>query len=276
MNIAVLSGKGGTGKTFVSCNLAAAAENAAYIDCDVEEPNGHLFFKPTDISEKTVCVNIPRIIADRCDLCRKCADFCHFNALAFIKDKPMLFRSICHSCGGCGIVCPNNAIAAAEYPVGVIRTGRHGSLVVRSGIMNMGEESGIPIIRELTSELPCENNIIDCPPGSACSVTESVKNADYCVIVAEPTVFGVHNFKMVCELVQLLGKPFGVVINKSADGGDPMEKLCGELGLRVLEKIPFDRNIAAGNALGNVAYETSAAEREIFDRLYDEISEAVK
>lgn len=276
MNIAVLSGKGGTGKTFVSCNLAVAIGKSAYIDCDVEEPNGHLFFRPAEVIEKPVYVKIPQIIADKCDHCRKCVDFCHFNALAFINDKPMLFRGVCHSCGGCKIVCPNHAVVEKDYPVGSIRTGKHNLVAVKSGIMNTGEESGVPIIKELLKELPCKTNVIDCPPGSACTVMESIKNADFCIIVAEPTIFGVHNFKMVYELVKILDKPFGIVLNKVAGSDNPMEKLCEELGLPVLERIPFDRKIAEQNAVCSIAYETDSEAKEIFDRLYATISEVAK
>lgn len=276
MNIAVLSGKGGTGKTFVSCNLASAIGKSAYIDCDVEEPNGHLFFKPEKVRSQDVCVKLPQIIADKCNQCRKCTDFCHFNALAFIKEKPMLFRGVCHSCGGCKIVCPNYAIVEKDYPIGVIHTGKHRSVTVKSGMMNMGEESGVPIIRELLKNLPCKDNVIDCPPGSACTVMESIKDADYCVIVAEPSVFGVHNFQMVYELVKILKKPFGVVINKADGQVNPMQELCEKLKLPVLEQIPFDREIAAQNAVGNIAYETNEKAKEIFDRLYAKISEVVK
>lgn len=276
MNIAVLSGKGGTGKTFVSCNLASAIGKSAYIDCDVEEPNGHLFFKPEKVRSQDVCVKLPQIIADKCNQCRKCTDFCHFNALAFIKEKPMLFRGVCHSCGGCKIVCPNHAIVEKDYPIGVIHTGQHRFVTVRSGMMNMGEESGVPIIRELLKNLPCKDNVIDCPPGSACTVMESIKDADYCVIVAEPSVFGVHNFQMVYELVKILKKPFGVVINKADGQENPMQELCEKLKLPVLEQIPFDREIAAQNAAGNIAYETSKRAKEIFDRLYAKISEVMK
>ena len=276
MNIAVLSGKGGTGKTFVSCNLASAIGKSAYIDCDVEEPNGHLFFKPEKVRSQDVCVKLPQIIADKCNQCRKCTDFCHFNALAFIKEKPMLFRGVCHSCGGCKIVCPNHAIVEKDYPIGVIHTGKHRSVTVKSGMMNMGEESGVPIIRELLKNLPCKDNVIDCPPGSACTVMESIKDADYCVIVAEPSVFGVHNFQMVYELVKILKKPFGVVINKADGQVNPMQELCEKLKLPVLEQIPFDREIAAQNAVGNIAYETNEKAKELFDRLYAKISEVVK
>lgn len=276
MNIAVLSGKGGTGKTFVSCNLAVAIGKSAYIDCDVEEPNGHLFFKPTEVSEKNVYVKIPQIIADKCNHCRMCADFCRFNALAFINAKPMLFRGVCHSCGGCKIVCPNHAIEEKDYPVGSIHTGKHNTVIVKSGIMNTGEESGVPIIRELLKELPCKTNVIDCPPGSACTVTESIKNADFCIIVAEPTIFGVHNFKMVYELVKILNKPFGIVLNKVTNSNNPMEKLIEEFDLPVLERIPFDRKIAAQNAACSIAYETNAMAKEIFDRLYIKVLELIQ
>lgn len=136
--------------------------------------------------------------------------------------------------------------------------------------------AGVPIIRELLKNLPCKDNVIDCPPGSACTVMESIKDADYCVIVAEPSVFGVHNFQMVYELVKILKKPFGVVINKADAQENPMQKLCEKLKLPVLEQIPFDRDIAAQNAAGNIAYETNEKAKEIFDRLYAKISEVMK
>lgn len=163
-----------------------------------------------------------------------------------------------------------------DYPIGSIHTGKHHSVIVKSGIMNTDEESGVHIIRELLKELPCKTNVIDCPPGSACTVMESIKDADFCIIVAEPTVFGVHNFKMVYNLVKILNKPFGIVINKVTDSNNPMEKLCEELDLPVLGRIPFDRKIVAQNVSCNIAYETNAMAKEIFDRLYAKISEVIK
>lgn len=276
MNIAVLSGKGGTGKTFVSCNLAATIGNSAYIDCDVEEPNGHLFFKPENVTENPVYVKLPQVIKTKCNQCRTCVDFCRFHALAFVKDRPMLFKGVCHSCGGCKIVCPENAIIEKNYQIGSIITGTYKTVIVKSGILNTGEESGVPIIKELLRSLPRKTNVIDCPPGSACSVMESIREASFCVIVAEPTVFGIHNFKMVYELVKILNKPFGIVINKISSNANPMEKLCRELNLPVLERIPFDSKIAAQNAAGNIAYETNDQIKIIFDRLYTKISEVTK
>lgn len=177
LTIAVLSGKGGTGKTLVSVNLAAAAEVAVYLDCDVEEPNGHLFFKPEITSEETVSVKIPRIDYDQCNGCRTCVDFCKFNALAYIKNKPVLFKDVCHSCGGCVLFCPQKAISEEEKKVGVIQNGMSGQVRVHTGCMNAGEASGIPIIKELLKKSAAETALpvfIDCPPGSACIVMESI------------------------------------------------------------------------------------------------------
>ncbi|MGE4354531.1 MAG: 4Fe-4S binding protein, partial [Oscillospiraceae bacterium] len=198
--VAVLSGKGGTGKTLVSVNLASAAGKAVYIDCDVEEPNGHLFFKPEVSSEEDVTVKIPVVDENRCSGCRKCVDFCKFNALAFIKNKPFLFEEVCHSCGGCALLCPEKAISEKETVIGKVRKGLSLGVAVATGIMNTGQASGIPIIKRLLSEIPSADAVpvfIDCPPGSACIVMESIKDADYCILVAEPTIFGVHNLSMV-------------------------------------------------------------------------------
>lgn len=180
--IAVLSGKGGTGKTLVSVNLAASAEAAVYLDCDVEEPNGHLFFRPKITSEEPVSAMIPRIDYDQCNGCRTCVDFCKFNALALIKNKPLLFRDVCHSCGGCALFCPRKAIGEAAKSIGMIQSGLSGKVRVHTGCLNTGEASGIPIIKELLKKSAKETALpvfIDCPPGSACSVMESIKYADY-------------------------------------------------------------------------------------------------
>ncbi|MFI3212219.1 MAG: ATP-binding protein [Eubacteriales bacterium] len=267
MNIAVLSGKGGTGKTFVSVNLAESIGNCCYIDCDVEEPNGHLFLKPEHITVRPVTVKLPLIIKERCNGCRQCVEFCHFNALAIANNKPIVFHGVCHSCGGCKLVCPNHAMEEKDYQIGEIQTGKHKNITVKTGIMNMGEESGVPIIRTLLKDVNHKINIIDCPPGSACTVMESIHSADFCIIVAEPTIFGTHNFQLVYELVKLLNKPFGVVINKASSEDNPMEKLCAQLNLPILERIPFDYEIATENATGNIAYGVNEKVKDIFDRL---------
>ena len=276
LTIAVLSGKGGTGKTLVSVNLAAAAEAAVYLDCDVEEPNGHLFFKPEITSEETVSAKIPLIDYDRCNGCRKCVDFCKFNALAFIKNKPVLFKDICHSCGGCVLFCPQKAISEEEKNVGVIQSGISGQVRVHTGCLNAGEASGIPIIKELLKKCATETTLpvfIDCPPGSACIVMESIKDADYCILVAEPTVFGVHNLKMVCDLVEVFHKPHGVISNKCLEAENPAEEFCKEHHVTILGRIPFDSKLGTLNSNAKIAVRENDRYRELFSALLNTVIE---
>ena len=242
MNVAVLSGKGGTGKTFVSVNLAAAAPKAIYIDCDVEEPNGYLFFNPENIVEEKITVKLPVVDHELCTGCRKCVDFCAFNALAYIGGKVKIFDEVCHSCGGCMLVCPEKAVSEKDKTIVIVQQGQSKTVTVKTGILNAGEASGIPIIKNLLQNIKNTEqqlNIIDCPPGSSCIVMESIKDADYCILVAEPTIFGLHNLKMVYELVQLFSKPFGVVLNKCSKGKNPAEEFCIKENIAILGKISF-------------------------------------
>ncbi len=287
MNIAVLSGKGGTGKTLLSVNMAAASKSATYIDCDVEEPNGYLFFKPEEIVEENVSVKIPEVNKELCSGCRKCVDFCKFNALAFIKKAPIVFGDICHSCGGCSLLCPENAITEKDKVIGKIEKGKSQGIDIYTGILNTGEVSGVPIIEKLLEENrksssngEISNNIegneklsiIDCPPGSACIVMESIKDADFCVLVAEPTAFGSHNLEMVYELVSLFGKPFGVVLNKCLDGENPSEEFCKEKGIKILGRVPFEKELGELNSNAKIA----ARESERYNKLFKNILETVK
>ena len=285
MNIAVLSGKGGTGKTLLSVNMAATSKSATYIDCDVEEPNGYLFFKPEEIVEKNVSVKIPEVDKELCSGCRKCVDFCKFNALAFIKKAPIVFGDICHSCGGCSLLCPENAITEKDKVIGKIEKGKSQGIDIYTGILNTGEVSGVPIIEKLLDENRKSNkdtikegnteeklSIIDCPPGSACIVMESIKDADFCVLVAEPTAFGAHNLEMVYELVSLFGKPFGVVLNKCLDGENPSEEFCKEKGIKILGRVPFEKELGEINSNAKIA----ARESEKYNKLFKNILETVK
>lgn len=287
MNIAVLSGKGGTGKTLLSVNMAATSKSAIYIDCDVEEPNGYLFFKPEEIVEENVSVKIPEVDKELCSGCRKCVDFCKFNALAFIKKAPIVFGDICHSCGGCSLLCPENAITEKDKVIGKIEKGKSQGMDVYTGILNTGEVSGVPIIEKLLEENrksssngEVSNNIegnerlsiIDCPPGSACIVMESIKDADFCVLVAEPTAFGAHNLEMVYELVSLFGKPFGVVLNKCLDGENPSEEFCKEKGIKILGRVPFKKELGGLNSNAKIA----ARESKRYNKLFKNILETVK
>lgn len=275
MKIAVLSGKGGTGKTFVAVNLAAAAGRSLYVDCDVEEPNGHLFFKPQNLTEKSVSVPIPVVDANLCTGCRTCVSFCKYNALAFIGNMVKVFDGICHSCGGCMLVCQTRAIAEKQKGIGVTRTGNSGNVTVHSGVLNTGEASGVPVIRRLLDTIagsPEESVIVDCPPGSACVVMESIKDADFCLLVAEPTVFGAQNLRMVHELVSLFQKPHGVVLNKCLpDGGNPSEDFCRERGVPILGSIPFTPELAALNAEAKIAVNENRIYHAFFSGLLHSI-----
>lgn len=276
MKIAVLSGKGGTGKTFVSVNLACTIKNAVYKDCDVEEPDGELFLKPCYITEKEVTRCLPCIDKDKCISCRKCVDFCNFNALAMVKNKPLIFDEVCHYCGGCEIVCPAGAISSYNLPVGKIRTGKHRDVKCVTGIMNIGQASGIPVINAvLDAECDNKTEIIDCPPGCACSVMESIKDADYCIIVAEPTLFGLENFKMVYKLTHLLDKKCGVVINKYIDDNNPFSEFAKKEKLDIIATVPFSEEVAMTNSCGEIVSYKYGDIKKIFEKMFATIKKEV-
>lgn len=266
MKIAVLSGKGGAGKTLLATNLAAALYDSVYVDCDVEEPNGRLFFDINSTKEVPVEIPLPVFAADECIGCKKCVEFCRFNALIYIKKKPMVFSEVCHSCGGCKIVCPTGAITESPHAIGHLELAKTTipaasneakELRLITGVLNPGEASGVPVIKAAEStafSIKAEHTIIDCPPGSACPVLESVEAADFCLLVTEPTSFGLHNLQMVHELATLLGKPCGLVINKEQTVYPPLEKYCQKSGLPILQRIPFTLELAETIAQGKLAY----------------------
>ena len=274
MKIACLSGKGGAGKTLVAVNLIATAAEGTYIDCDVEEPNGRLFLKPEKTQTEIVSTLLPEFDAEKCTGCKQCVKFCRFHALMYIKAKPMVFSEICHSCGGCMLVCPERAITEQPKAIGALEVGKRGNIKVVTGILNPGEATGVPVIREALRQAD-GFTVIDCPPGSACSVMESVTDADYCLLVAEPTAFGFHNFQMVHELVTLLGKKCGVVINKQDTPYEPLEQFCKEKDLPVLARIPYDPRIAVLSADGQIAAATDEKMRCLFEELLCKIGGAV-
>lgn len=276
MRIAVLSGKGGTGKTFVSVNLAYAKGKSVYMDCDVEEPNGRLFFKPEVKLTEKINTMVPVVDTGKCTGCRKCVEFCKFNALAYIKNKLLVFPELCHACKGCVLLCPQKAISESGRDIGCIEHGISGEVEVVTGVLNTGEATGVPIIRKLLSGLPDDGTVIvDCPPGSACSVMESIKDADFCLMVAEPTVFGIHNMDMVCRLVRLLGKSHALVVNKDIGDRSLIEKYCGENNIRVIAAIPYDPELALANSKGLVAAQEYERYLELFKEILNTIEQEV-
>lgn len=278
MKIAVLSGKGGTGKTLVSVNLASAAKESIYLDCDVEEPNGHLFFKPQDIETEKVSIKIPVVDETLCKGCRKCIEFCIFNALAYIINKLIVFEEVCHSCGGCVLFCPEKALSEKEKVIREVQSGVSENVAVLTGVLNTGERSGVPIIKKLLQGIPAgiEFTFIDCPPGSACIVMESIKDADYCILVAEPTLFGVHNLNMVYELMRLFDKPHGVVLNKCLAGENPAEEFCLKMKIEVLGKIPFESELGTLNSNAQILVRENHKYRDMFSAMLQIVAKEVQ
>lgn len=271
MRIAVLSGKGGTGKTFVSVNLAAVSKSATYLDCDVEEPNGALFLQPQGLQTKTVDTMVPVVDASACNGCRTCVEYCKFNALAYIKENLRVFPELCHGCEGCVVLCPEKALSVGARRIGVIEEGVGNGVAVKTGRLDIGQATGVPIIRQLVSEAcSSEHLIIDCPPGSSCVVMESIREADYCILVAEPTAFGIHDLDMVYRLVRLFDIPFGLVINKQMDNAHMLDAYCRERSIPVIGRIPYDAE--AGNVIaeGLIAAHRYTPFRETFINILNE------
>lgn len=275
--IAVLSGKGGVGKTFVSTNLAYVTNQSTYIDCDTEEPNGDLFFNAKIIEKSLVNVKIPIINHDLCNGCRDCVNFCQFNALAFINKKVKVFEEVCHSCGGCSLICPQKAITEIEKPIGVITESKDGSTHLLTGKLNIGEESGVPVIKELLHyKLPDTLvEIVDSPPGTSCSVIESISAANYCVLVGEPTLFSLENLKMVIELVEGMKIPFGILINKEIEKTNILRGFCNKYNYPILTSIPYKKEYMETTSNGFLLSKTNKEAYQLFKDLSNQIMKEV-
>lgn len=274
--IAILSGKGGAGKTFVSTNLAYVGK-ATYIDCDVEEPNGSLFFQTPVLKRTPVMVKIPQIDSKKCTGCRQCVSFCQFSALAFINKQVKVFEEVCHSCGGCSLVCPEQAITEKGKIIGWMEESISDSVHILSGKLNIGEESGVPIIKDLI-HYQRENNleIIDCPPGTSCSVIESVSSADYCIIVGEETLYSLENLKLVVDLLEKMKIPFGVVINKSTTEESELYHYCSSKQIRILSRIPYMQEYQYITSKGELLSKYSPSGKIQFDSLLKAVKEAIR
>lgn len=281
MQITVLSGKGGTGKTTVSTNLALSLPNVQFFDADVEEPNSYLFIKP-DFSDKSKAVmrKIPEVNQEKCTACRACVDFCEYNALAMLGDEVLVYPEVCHSCGGCKHVCPEGAITEKDKEAGEINWDleARNDLEYWQGKMKIGEESAVPIIEELKKEInPEKNVVIDAPPGTTCPTIEAAVDSDYCILVTEPTPFGLHDLKMAVEVVEELAKPHGIIINRAEAGeNEIIEDYAAEKNIDVLLKIPFQRQIAELYSDGIPFVDELPAWEEKFQAVFAEIQAVVK
>jgi MinD superfamily P-loop ATPase len=278
MIISVASGKGGTGKTTISTNLALSIDRRAkLLDCDVEEPNAHLFIKPQINENEIVYTMIPEIDETRCDGCRKCAEICRFNALTVVGKKVIVFPELCHSCGGCIVVCPENAVGEGSRELGVIETGTKDKLTFIQGTMRIGEAMSPPLIRKVRSKIE-ENDlaIIDAPPGTSCPVITAMKDTDFVLLVTEPTPFGLHDLKLAAEAVKVLDIPCGIVINRSDIGDRTVQEYAAQKNIPILLEIPFDRRIAETYSRGRLLIEDFPTWRHAFEMLYRDILEIIE
>jgi MinD superfamily P-loop ATPase len=246
MIVSVASGKGGTGKTTVAVNMALSLEkDVQLLDCDVEEPNVHIFIRPRIDEVTPVYLPTPKIDEGLCDHCGKCSEFCEFHAIAVVGNKAIVFPELCHGCGGCVLVCPKKAIAEENRQVGVIKKGVMGNIELVYGELNVGEPMPVPVIRGVKMSIdPNRTTIIDAPPGTSCPVIESIHGSDYCLLVSEPTPFGLHDLKLMVEVLKEIKVPFGVVVNRAGIGDRRIYDYCRTENIPILLEIPFEKRIA--------------------------------
>ncbi|MCK4353891.1 MAG: ATP-binding protein [Dehalococcoidia bacterium] len=277
MIISVASGKGGTGKTLVAVNLALTLSDVyrvQLLDCDVEEPNAHIFLHLATNRSEAVVIPVPRVDETKCTYCGRCAEVCVYNAIAVLKGKVLVFPELCHGCGACSYLCPESAISEEGREIGVVETGDSGNMEFIQGRLAIGEPMAPPIIREVKKHIDRVGEvIIDVPPGTSCPVVEAVKNSDFCLLVTEPTPFGLNDLSLAVELVRKLQIPCGVIINRSGVGDEKVEQYCQEQGIPILLKIPLDRNIATLYSKGIPLIAGMPEWRRVFVTLFQNIKQ---
>ncbi len=269
MILAIASGKGGTGKTTVSVNLARAfGRPVQLLDCDVEEPNAHLFLRGEKIREKVVSLPVPRVDEPLCDGCGECGRFCQYHAIVSFGTVPLVFDEMCHGCGGCALVCSKKAIREIERRIGVVETARDGDVTLVQGRLDVGVAMAPPLIRAVKAQmdlgLPA---ILDAPPGTSCPVVATIRGADFALLVTEPTPFGLHDLELAVETVRELGVPFGVAVNRVGIGDDRIHRYCDRERIPVLLEIPDDRRIAEAYSRGRLIVEALPEYRAVFEIL---------
>jgi len=284
MIISVASGKGGTGKTTVATNLAISiAENVQLLDCDVEEPNAHIFIKPEIEKTEEVFIPIPMVDETNCTFCGKCQEVCAYNAIATFSPKTnstgkvLVFPELCHGCGACAHLCPQKCIKEVNRVVGVLESGRKGEIEFVHGKLNIGEAMAPPVIRAVKKKINLQKiTIIDAPPGTSCPVISSIQGSDFCLLVTEPTPFGLNDLVLAVEVLKKMRISFGVVINRSDLGDNKTEKYCEEKNIPILMRIPFKKEIASAYSKGASIVEEFPEYREQFKGLFEVIKKIVR
>jgi len=277
MIISIASGKGGTGKTLVATSLALSLGDngkVQLLDCDVEEPNDHVFLKPNFTSRESVFIPIPRVDEEKCTYCGKCAEVCAYNAVAVMRKKVLVFAELCHGCGACSYLCPEGAISEEGREVGVVEIGYSNGVQFVQGRLNVGEAMAPPVIRKVKQHIDPEATvIIDVSPGTSCPVVESVKGSNFCLLVTEPTPFGLNDLVLAAEVVRKLDIPRGVVVNRCGIGDSSVEEFCREQGIPVMLTIPLDTQIAYNYSRGVTLVEGMPQWQDRFLQLFDKVKE---
>jgi len=273
MIISVASGKGGTGKTTVATNLAlSVGSNVQLLDCDVEQPNAHLFIQPVFDRTETVSTPVPEINMDKCTLCGKCAEICVFKAIVVVAGTVLPFDELCHSCGGCMAVCPENAITEKGRELGVIQIGHHSCIEFIHGKLRVGEAMSTPLIKAVLSYRdPVKLTIVDAPPGTSCPLIEAIKPADFVLLVTEPTPFGLYDLKLAVGAAKILDIPCGLVINRCDMGDEKVKAYAADENLPIMMEIPFDRRIAEAYSRGDMIVDVMPEWKGKFLELYEKI-----
>ncbi len=275
MIISVASGKGGTGKTTVATNLARALGGSAQLlDCDVEEPNAHLFLRPIMEHAETVFTMVPDVDPELCNGCGQCMDICRFSAITVIGGNVLVFPELCHGCGGCMAVCSEGALSEGGRELGMVETGKSGEVTFGQGRLRIGEAMAPPLIRRVRQLAEVGREvIIDAPPGTSCPVIAAMRGVDFVLLVTEPTPFGLHDLRLAVEAVKQLGIPCGLVINRADLGDRSVHDYARCEDIPILLEIPFDRAIASTYSKGRLLTDESTGWRERFVELFADIRE---